>query len=152
MRGSYHLVHLFPHQGQEVKKVVRNYPVPDSITTEFFSDATTIGLPGLFTSVANMCFMPDGLTRPTDADSLLRQVLWARALYLYGTDFVSPLLQPAALALPKEPLPGLWKDDNHNRYFGAPLPAASWQRIQDGCRQRFRDELEEWKAAQPTCL
>jgi hypothetical protein len=148
LRNGYHLVHLFPHQGQEVSRILHDEHLEANTPPLLVADARRIGLPGLYTSAANMCFMPDGLTRPTDADSLLRQVLWQRALHLYGHDFLPPLLRPVAAALPLAPLPGLAWDAP---FFGERKAATRWQLLDHSRQEWFRQELAAWHDARPTC-
>lgn len=147
-RNGYHLVHLFPHQGQEVEKILVEEHAADKASPALIDDAKRIGLPGLYTSAANMCFMPEGLTRPTDANSLLRQVLWQRALELYGTTFLPPMLRSVPGSLNEELLPDLeWEAP----FFGEPKSAAAWQRLDTNRQQWFRQELANWEAAQAGC-
>ena len=148
-RNGYHLVHLFPHQGQEVGNILQEEHAAEKASPELLNDARQIGLPGLYTSAANMCFMPGELTRPTDASSLLRQVLWQKALDLYGTQFLPPILRSVADSLKQELLPDLeWTA----LCFGKPITAARWKTLDTRRQQWFRGELAKWKAAQPTCL
>lgn len=95
-RPGYELVHLFPHKAAEWKKLLRlldkEQPTAMALLPAGWrSWLEEHGLPGLFTNPANMCFVPNTFVRPTDGHSLFRQVLWKRALTLFGPAALLPL-------------------------------------------------------------
>ncbi|MBG8553994.1 hypothetical protein [Hymenobacter guriensis] len=98
LRKQYELVHLFPHKSAEWKKLLPQLPdeVRNSIPLAWQRRLKAHGLPGLFSNPANTCFLPSALVRPTDGQSMLRQVLWKQALRLYGSSSLLP--QPIANA------------------------------------------------------
>lgn len=118
-RANYELVHLFPHQPTEWEKLFttneksasrlrRILPVDwQKQLGQWTERLTQNGLPALFSNPANMCFLPGTLVRPTDNDSLLRLVLWRKAILLYGADTLFPpdLASPLAAWLKAMPEP-----------------------------------------------
>ncbi|GAA4355992.1 hypothetical protein GCM10023185_19360 [Hymenobacter saemangeumensis] len=94
MRQGYELVHLFPHKADEWKKLLPLLPdeIQEAIPAEWHTRLKVHGLPGLFSNPANTCFLPSALVRPTDGQSLLRQVLWKQAMRLYGSTTLLPCL------------------------------------------------------------
>jgi hypothetical protein len=92
LRKQYELVHLFPHKPAEWKKLLPQLPeqVQKAIPQAWHRRLKANGLPGLFSNPANTCFLPNALVRPTDGQSLLRQVLWKQALRLYGSSSLLP--------------------------------------------------------------
>lgn len=102
-RPGYELVHLFPHKAAEWKKLLRLLDEEQPSTVALLSPGwrnwlEVHGLPGLFTNPANMCFVPNTFVRPTDGHSLFRQVLWKRALSLFGPEALLPLPVADAMA------------------------------------------------------
>ncbi len=116
VRNGYHLVHVFPHKPEEVIAFVREtkaiYAIADiDLSEQERADLAAVrvpkrvkkgGLPGLFTSLANMCFAPGDLTRPTDAAGPLRRALMQQALHRFGVQMLPPWMKPIAEALLKE--------------------------------------------------
>jgi hypothetical protein len=88
----YHLAHLFPHKGYELKQLRK--------ATSKIGDAVFSAWPsslagqkdyghitaGLFTSAANFCFIPAELMRPTDHNGPFKRLLFQKAVRLYQTD------------------------------------------------------------------
>ena len=96
-RAGYELVHLFPHQSAEWRKLFKQQPdAVSAISPSWRTRLQAEGLPGLFSSPANMCFLPSTMVRPTDGKSQLRHVLWLQAMRLYG----APALLPPGVAEP----------------------------------------------------
>jgi hypothetical protein len=129
-RPGYELVHLFPHKAVEWKKLLRLLDEKQPTTTALLpagwrSWLETHGLPGLFTNPANMCFVPNTFVRPTDGHSLFRQVLWKRALTLFGSEALLPLPVAEAVAGWLNPLPAVEDLEWNPLYHGLPekLPA-----------------------------
>lgn len=98
-RAGYELVHLFPHQPNEWQKLLAEaetefpYRLPARWREQLGNWQTVLartGLPALFSNPANMCFLPGSLVRPTDNASLLRLVLWQKAIQLYGRNALLP--------------------------------------------------------------
>jgi hypothetical protein len=85
----YHLAHLFPHKGYELKQL---YNATKKAGQEVFS-AWPAGLTGKkeyghvmagqFTSAANFCFIPAELMRPTDHNGPFKRLLFQKAVKLY---------------------------------------------------------------------
>ena len=100
LRNGYHMVHLFPHKGYVLRELIDSVIEHKDLTKEeatLINDMRDHGLPGLFTNPASMCFLPGELTRPTDADSLVRKALWHHALTIYDEEnLLPPVLAPIA--------------------------------------------------------
>jgi len=150
-RAGYELVHLFPHQPNEWRKLLAEgetelpYRLP-ARWREQLGDWQAVlaktGLPALFSNPANMCFLPGSLVRPTDNASLLRLVLWQKAIQLYGRDALLPpgVAEPLAGWLSELPeIDGLdWSQCHHG----------SAERIQHLIAERD-DKLKKFQLAQP---
>lgn len=118
-REGYELVHLLPHQPAEWQKLFKQQPAcRTALPSDWQQRLATNGLPALFSNPANMCFLPAVMVRPTDGNSLLRQVLWKKALDLFGRS----ALLPPRLAEPFEQwlqtLPSPAKLNWSQRYHG----------------------------------
>jgi hypothetical protein len=84
-REGYELVHLFPHQAAEWRKLFKQQPdLLRNLPADWQGRLADHGLPGLFSNPANMCFLPSAMVRPTDSRSQFRHVLWQQALRLFG--------------------------------------------------------------------
>jgi hypothetical protein len=150
-RAGYELVHLFPHQPNEWQKLLAEsdtqlpYKLPAQWREQLGNWQAKLkqtGLPALFSNPANMCFLPGSLVRPTDNASLLRLVLWKKALSLYGRDALLPpgLTEPLASWLNELPeIPGL---DWSKCYHG------SIGRMQHLIDERDK-KLKQFQVAQP---
>jgi hypothetical protein len=150
-RAGYELVHLFPHQPDEWRKLLAEsdteltYRLPmrwREQLADWQTRLTQTGLPALFSNPANMCFLPGSLVRPTDNASLLRLVLWQKAIKLYG---IAALLPPGVA----EPLAGWLSElpevaglDWSECYHG------STNRMQHLIKERDR-KLKHFQLAQP---
>ena len=124
-RPGYELVHLFPHKGTEWKKLLRLLDKEQPATMallppDWRSWLEAYGLPGLFTNPANMCFVPNTFVRPTDGHSLFRQVLWKRALTLFGPEALLPLPVAEAVAGWLDTLPDVENLRWSSLYHGLP--------------------------------
>jgi hypothetical protein len=96
----------------------------------------------MFTSAANMCLLPGELTRPTDANSKVRDVLWYRAVQLYGINFLPPLLRPFAQRLQANPPLGNLPDEVN--CLGRKQSAAEWAMTNKKRKQSFDGVLRGW--------
>ena len=142
-RNGYHLVHLFPHKPSEVARLLTKSDLVTDINSEQqWNTALVNGFPGLFTSAANMCLLPGELTKPTDARSKLRDVLWYRAVQLYGVDFLPPLLRPLGLKLIAQP--PLSELPNEVCFIGQEQSDVWWNKVDAARRQVFDRALRKW--------
>jgi hypothetical protein len=143
-KGGYHLVHLFPHKPTEVARLLKASEVTtsDSTSKAQWESALKTGFPGMFTSAANMCLLPGELTRPTDANSKVRDVLWYRALQLYGINFLPPLLRSFAQRLRDNPPLDRLPDEVN--CLGEKQSAVAWAKTDKDRKTSFNGNLREW--------
>lgn len=73
---GYALAHLLDHKAHGGRLPVELH-VPEGANLE-------AGIPGLYTSAANACYVPRGLLKPTDFEGRMRNLLQRRAMQLYG--------------------------------------------------------------------
>lgn len=99
---GFELAHLLDHKSYKNRNIVElegNHPVINN--THPYS--------GLYTSLANLCYLPSSLLKPTDFSVSLRKLLQFRAVELYCNVCV-PF--PFGLSLNSNPLPREWDAKN----------------------------------------
>jgi hypothetical protein len=98
--SGYSLAHLVDHKSHGNRGL-------EEIANDLGAEVATLTLFGLYTSVTNTVYMPNGLIRPTDFSFLLRNLIQRKADALYGT--FCKLLPPHLSFLTNES--GAWSLD-----------------------------------------
>ena len=83
--AGFHLAHLFPHNDYTLKQLRDNAEKSGDHWLEGWADTMPeYSFSGLYTSAANLCFIPAELMRPTDLNGPLRRLILQKAQALYG--------------------------------------------------------------------
>lgn len=80
---DYHLSHLFDHTDFQARRHGKISAEESWLAGSYWENQVDYGFAGMYTSVANYCYIPSALMKPTDHNEPLKRLLLQRAVYLY---------------------------------------------------------------------
>jgi hypothetical protein len=81
--SDYHLSHLFDHTDYNAMRHGKASAEEAWLKGSYWQNQVKYGFAELYTSVANYCYVPSALLKPTDYNGPLKRLLLQRAVYLY---------------------------------------------------------------------